>query len=182
MPDPRLNFSIGVQPVTGNVSVRPRATTAFIPLREARPDAQRLRGGRRVAGSLDVTVQNRSAGVADRARVGRRVRREPANSRLVTTDLRLTDPLDGCRGTLATGHESNAVKRRTRGSRWGQGRFRTIGRYASAIARGTAWNIIDGCDRTVIHVSEGTVTVRNLRTGRPLTVRAGQTRTIMARR
>lgn len=182
VPDPRLNFSIGVQPVTGNVSVRPRATTPFIPLRE--PDLT-LNGSAvdAVAGSLDVTVQNRSAALRT-ARVsgGGFVANQP-NSRLVTTDLRLTDPLEGCGGTLATGHESNAVKRRTRRLKVRvKGRFRTIGRYASAIARGTAWTIIDGCDRTVIHVSEGTVTVRNLRTGRPLTVRAGQTRTIMARR
>ena len=182
VPDPRLTYSIGVRPVTGNVSVRPRTTTAFIPLRE--PDLT-LNGSavNAVAGSLDVTVQNRSAALRT-ARVsgGGFVANQP-NSPVVTTDLRLTDPLDGCVGTRALkAHQSNAVKKRTRRLKVRvKGRFRTIGRYASAIARGTAWTIIDGCDRTVIRVTEGTVTVRNVRTGRLLSVRAGQTRTIKAR-
>ena len=39
----------------------------------------------------------------------------------------------------------------------------------------------DTCDRTIIRVTEGTVVVRNLRTRRVLTVRAGQRRIILAR-
>lgn len=182
VPNPQLTYSVGFRPVTGSVSVRPRATSAFIPLRE--PDLT-LNGSavNAAAGSLDVTVQNR-VGALRTARVsgGGFVANQP-NSAVVTTDLRLTDRLDGCSGTKTVkSRESNAVKKRTRRLKVRvKGRFRTIGRYASAIARGTAWTIIDGCDRTVIRVTEGTVTVRNLRTGRLLSVRAGQTRTITAR-
>lgn len=61
-----------------------------------------------------------------------------------------------------------------------RGRFQTIGRYGSAIASGTRWQMIDGCDRTIVRVTEGRVIVRVRRSGRAIVVPAGQTRTILA--
>lgn len=180
VPDPQLARSIGVRPVAGTVSVRPGATTTFIPLREPdlTPNGSAVNA---LGGSLDVTVRNRAA-VLRTARVsgGGFLATQPGSG-LVTTDLRLTDRLDGCAGhpIAATASREQAVRRRTRRLKVRvKGRFRTIGRYASAIARGTAWTMIDGCDRTVIRVTEGTVTVRSTTTGRLFRVRAGQTRTI----
>jgi len=47
---------------------------------------------------------------------------------------------------------------------WGQGagKFRTVGRFASATLRGTTWLTNDRCDGTQIRVTTGAVTVRDL--------------------
>ena len=179
IPDPVRTASIGVTPVTGAVAVQPATTTSFILLRESdlTPNGSAVDA---TGGSLDVNVTN-AFGVLRTARVsGGGFLATQSASTAVLTDLRLSDRLPGCVARTAGSHQSNAVAKRTRRLKVRvKGKFRTIGRYASAIARGTAWTMVDGCDRTVIHVTEGVVTVRVLRTGRPVTVRAGQTRTIM---
>lgn len=179
VPDPVNRRSIGVIVASGAVTVRPRTTIRDIALREPdlTPNGSDINAR---DGEIDVTVSNAS-GVLRTARVSRggfSATQPLSNISLV--DLRLTDPLDGCRGTKAAAR-TEGTRRTTRRLRVRvKGRYRTIGRYASAIARGTEWTIIDGCDRTVIRVLEGVVTVRNRRTGRLLTVRAGKTRTILA--
>ena len=40
-----------------------------------------------------------------------------------------------------------------------RGAYKTTGRYAAAVANGTEWTMTDRCDRTIIRVTEGTVTV-----------------------
>jgi hypothetical protein len=44
----------------------------------------------------------------------------------------------------------------------GSGQFRTAGRYASATIRGTKWLTDDRCNGTLIRVTAGSVTVRDL--------------------
>ena len=59
---------------------------------------------------------------------------------------------------------------------WGKdkdGRFRTRGRRAAAVVRGTVWLVEDRCDGTMTRVREGAVVVRDLRTGRKKLVKAG---------
>ena len=58
-----------------------------------------------------------------------------------------------------------------------RGAYRTTGRYATAVANGTEWTMIDGCDRTVIRVTEGTVTVYNATLKKNVKVTAGHTYT-----
>jgi hypothetical protein len=181
LPDPAVVRSLGVKPVAGNVAVRPRTTNGFIPLRETdlAPNGSVVDANQ---GTLDVTVRDPSGALLTaQVASGGFLATQPA-SNLSLADLRLSDPLTGCRGTRKvtaarahglSGRTSRRLKVRVKG------RFRTVGRYASAIARGTAWTIVDGCDRTVIRVTEGTVTVRIRRTGRLLMVRRGQTRTIL---
>lgn len=181
VPDPELVRSIGVTPASGRVNVKPGTRTAFIPLRERdlTPNTSDIDA---IGGALDVTVRNRSGALrtAHVSSGGFRVT-QPTSGPIIG-DLKLTDRLDGCRGTrTVTSHAATPRKKVRRLRVRVKGRFRTIGRYASAIARGTAWTITDRCDRTIIRVTEGTVTVRNLRTRKLLTVRAGQTRTILAR-
>jgi NHL repeat len=181
IPDPQLFRSVGVNPVSGVVTVKPRTRPAFIPLREQdlAPNTSDVDA---IAGELDLTVRDHTGGLATAraARGGFRVTQPAAGS--VIGDLKLTEKLDGCRGTKTLRSTHATPKKSVRRLRVRvKGRFRTIGRYASAIARGTAWTITDRCDRTLIRVTEGTVTVRIRRTGRLLTVRAGQTRTILAR-
>ena len=55
-----------------------------------------------------------------------------------------------------------------------KGRFRTRGRYSSAIVRGTRWTISDRCEGTLVSVQEGVVAVRDLRRKRTVLVRRGQ--------
>jgi hypothetical protein len=61
-------------------------------------------------------------------------------------------------------------------SLWGSddgGRFRTHGRNSVATVRGTRWLTEDRCDGTLTRVTRGAVDVRDTRTGRRVTVRAG---------
>ena len=55
----------------------------------------------------------------------------------------------------------------------GKGRFRTKGRYASATIRGTKWQTTDQCDGTLTTVTEGAVSVNDLRLKKVVAVRAG---------
>jgi hypothetical protein len=56
----------------------------------------------------------------------------------------------------------------------GKGRFRTVGRYASATVRGTIWLTADRCDGTLVRVTQGTVQVRDLVKRKTVTVRRGK--------
>lgn len=55
----------------------------------------------------------------------------------------------------------------------GSGRFRTVGRYATASIRGTTWNTVDRCDGTLFRVTSGSVLVVDLNHFRTVTVRNG---------
>jgi hypothetical protein len=55
-----------------------------------------------------------------------------------------------------------------------QGRFRTLGRYASVTAgQGAFWLTADRCDGTLAQVRQGTVSVRDLVKKKTVVVRAG---------
>ena len=180
VPNPESVRSIGVAPVSGTVTVKPRTRPAFIPLRE-RDLAPNVSEIDAIGGELDVTVRDGAGGLRT-ARAGGggfRVTQAPG---AVIADLKLTEPLTGCRGTTTITSQAATPKKKIRRLRVRvKGKFRTVGRYASAIARGTEWTITDLCDRTLIRVTEGSVTVRILRSKRLITVRAGQRRTILAK-
>jgi len=55
----------------------------------------------------------------------------------------------------------------------GKGRFRTRGRYAAAVVRGTWWLTTDRCDGTLVTVKQGTVRVADLRRHGTVSVKAG---------
>lgn len=79
-------------------------------------------------------------------------------------------------------------KRRTRRARVrADGRFRTDGKYGSAVVRGTQWLTIDDCRsgrraQTRVVVREGRVAVRDFRMAKTKLVRAGQRHVAYARR
>ena len=56
----------------------------------------------------------------------------------------------------------------------GKGRFRTRGRYAAAVVRGTVWLTADRCDGTLTQVNRGIVQVSDLPLKTQITVRAGK--------
>ena len=83
------------------------------------------------------------------------------------------------RALLAVGKGSKPVRRL-----WGRGKgkFRTRGRYASAAIRGTWWLTADYCNRTLVTVKQGTVTVRDLVKKKTVIVSAGKSYSALAPR
>jgi hypothetical protein len=77
-------------------------------------------------------------------------------------------------GTAGKSLASAARKKKVIRQLWGVGKgsFRTKGKYASASIRGTQWLTQDRCDGTLIRVTQGSVTVRNLVTSQQLIVSA----------
>ncbi len=63
-----------------------------------------------------------------------------------------------------------------------KGRFRTRGRYSSATVRGTSWTTTDRCDGTLTKVTRGSVTVRDIRRRKNITLRKGKSYLARARR
>ena len=63
----------------------------------------------------------------------------------------------------------------------GKGKFRTKGRYGVAAVRGTRWLTEDRCDGTLIRVTQGSVTVRDIRLRKTVIVRAGRSYLARAR-
>lgn len=55
----------------------------------------------------------------------------------------------------------------------GKGNFRTKGKYASAVVRGTKWQTTDQCDGTLTTVTEGSVLVRDFRLKKNVVVQTG---------
>jgi hypothetical protein len=82
-------------------------------------------------------------------------------------------------GVTAAGHRSRVVRRL-----WGSdhhGRFRTRGSNSIATVRGTQWVTTDRCDGTLTSVKRGTVSVRDLRRHKTVTVKAGHSYLARAR-
>jgi type IV secretory pathway TrbD component len=63
----------------------------------------------------------------------------------------------------------------------GKGRFRTKGKYSAATVRGTIWLTQERCDGTLTRVRRGTVSVRDLKRRKTVTVRAGRSYLARAR-
>lgn len=85
--------------------------------------------------------------------------------------------LRGSLGRCRAGAASIARKGRRTLSLWGSdhgGRYRTHGANSVATVRGTRWLMQDSCAGTLTRVTEGVVSVRDLRRHRTVTVRAGQ--------
>jgi hypothetical protein len=98
----------------------------------------------------------------------------------LTTDITLAGEPSRSQCASARGASAAAVSKKkgphaVLGKLWGngKGRFRTNGKYSAATVRGTIWLTTDRCDGTLTTVKRGTVSVRDLRRHRTVTVRAG---------
>jgi hypothetical protein len=78
-----------------------------------------------------------------------------------------------CGRARSAGSRPTRTVRRSLWARDRGGRFRTRGRNSVATVRGTTWRVTDTCAGTTTSVSSGSVTVRELRTGRTVVVRKG---------
>ena len=70
------------------------------------------------------------------------------------------------------------------GKLWGsgKGKFRTNGKYSSATVRGTIWLVEDRCEGTLTKVTRGTVSVRDFKRKKTVTVKAGHSYLARAQR
>jgi uncharacterized protein YkwD len=187
---PEAGKTVGVGHVSGIVRVAEPGSNRYTRLRGKRivPVGSRL-------DARDGVVRVRSAsdlrGGIQRAifydgmfRVGQR---RPRGARAAqaaaapVTELRLFERLAPCRPTAGAARvfaRKPPRKRRVWGS--GKGKFRTRGRYGTATVVGTRWLVEDSCAGTRVTVRSGVVKVRDSRTGRTRTVRAG--RSVLLRR
>jgi hypothetical protein len=106
----------------------------------------------------------------------------------LTTDIVLAGETPRSQCASARGASAAAVSKKkgphaVLGKLWGngKGRFRTNGKYSSATVRGTIWLTTDRCDGTLTTVKRGTVSVRDLRRHRTVTVKAGHSYLARAR-
>jgi hypothetical protein len=152
--------------VSGTVLIRRRGTRRFVRLADptAIPDRSEI-DARRGTVRLTLAQPDGTTETVDVSE-GRAVVDQGTGNPAITT-LRLSEPLTGC--PRATGRATaNSAQRRKRKRRQlfastTSAHVRTQGRYAAAIATGTAWRTIDTCVATTIQVVEGTVRVTDLR-------------------
>jgi hypothetical protein len=88
------------------------------------------------------------------------------------TELVLRGPRPVCGARAAA-----TVAKRPPRALWGHdkhGHFRTRASNAVVTVRGTRWYVADRCDGTLTRVTEGSVSVRDLKANRTVLVRAGQ--------
>ena len=93
-------------------------------------------------------------------------------------------PLKGARAAGASAKKKKKGPKSVLGKLWGsgKGKFRTNGKYSSATVRGTIWLVEDRCDGTLTKVTRGTVSVRDIRRKKTVTVKAGHSYLARAQR
>jgi hypothetical protein len=98
----------------------------------------------------------------------------------LTTNITLAGEAPRSQCASARGATAAAVSKKkgphaVLGKLWGngKGKFRTNGKYSSATVRGTIWLTADRCDGTLTTVKRGTVSVRDLKRRKTVTVKAG---------
>jgi virginiamycin B lyase len=183
LPEPVAGRSVNLEPLSGTVKVRlPGAKVyrtlpdvgALLPAGsriDARAGRVRLTSAVGAGSPLTKTAEFRDGiftfeqsttardGLVTATMVGRRENCTPARSA----------------APRALVHAKKQAKRRGR-RLWGngKGRYRIRGTRAAATVRGTHWGIEDTCSgSSVVKVRDGSVTVRNLVTGRDVVVRKG---------
>ena len=119
-------------------------------------------------------------------------KKKPKKAKALITDLVMKGqiarsqcaPLKGARAAAVAAKKKKKGPKSVLGKLWGsgKGKFRTSGKYSSATVRGTIWLVEDRCDGTLTKVSRGTVSVRDLRRKKTVTVKAGHSYLARAQR
>jgi hypothetical protein len=184
---PALGQTVVVAPVSGTVKVKAPGAAGYVALGAggAVPTGATVdtRGGE-VA--LTTALPNGTTQTAQFHGGVFRVRQSTKASAGGTIDIDLRGP------ALACGTRSGSGKARARAAAattkrrklWGSdkgGRYRTHGRNSVATVRGTKWVTTDTCAGTRTTVTQGSVSVRDLRRKRSILVRAGHTYLARAR-
>lgn len=171
VPPPVTGVNVNVAPVSGTVLVRVKGTAGFVPVTALASVP--------VGSELDLTkgrIRLTSTGVAGATQSavfyqGRAIVGQTRAAAPVTT-LTLSGPL-ACPKRKAAQVRAKPPPAR---SLWGDGKgnYRTVGRYAAAVVRGTVWLTQDTCKGTLVRVQSGTVTVLDAVRHRTVTVPAGK--------
>ena len=171
-PPPVQGKAVNVEPRSGTVLVKLPRSTRFVRL----PDAEQVPVGT-IVDARKGTVRLYSVGSGGRVQFADlwdgvfQVLQKPGQA---LTELRLTGG-SFTRACGRTGVARAAATRRSKSVRrlWGSGtgKFRTRGRFATATLRGTKWLTDDRCDGTLIRVTVGAVTVRDLTRKRSVVVK-----------
>jgi hypothetical protein len=172
---PVLGKSMAVKPVSGTVQVRLPNSSGYVSLGDAGsiPTGSVIDARR---GTLTLQSALGEGGVQTA-----KIRGAVFEVRQSTTGNGVTDlvlrggPPASC--SRATGRIAAVPAKKSKpGALWAKdshGRFRTRGRNSVATVRGTRWSTRETCAGTVTRVMHGAVDVRDLRTGRIVTVRRG---------
>jgi hypothetical protein len=171
---PVLGQSVNVAPATGTVLVRAPGATSSIPLSgQASIPVGAILDTRR--GTVDLTTALPGGQTQTATFHGGLVQiRQPVSGRGMT-ELVLRGAKPSCNSGRARAAATSS--RRPPRKLWASdhhGRFRTRGSNAVATVRGTSWYMADRCDGTYTRVGHGSVSVRELRSGRTVVLHAGQ--------
>jgi len=165
---PKLGQSVDLGPVSGQVLVRLPSSATFEPLVTARavPVGSQLdvTHGSVVVQAPTMVTGMLQAGVFDGGLF--QIVQSQALGGLVELKLPAVATA-GC----ASGKSSQVLDLLHSNA---NGRFETQGKYSSATVRGTEWTTSDQCNGTLTRVQRGVVGVKDLRTGRTLSISAGQ--------
>jgi hypothetical protein len=177
---PKLGKSVAIGPVAGKVRVRKPHGKGFVTL-AAGADVPSGSVVDATAGTVALTSAVDGAGTTQTAHFhGAAFKVVQADGRGMV-DIYLRGSIGPCRGGATVAMAATARKKSR--SLWGRdhgGRFRTHGASSVATVRGTRWLTKDTCAGTLTRVTQGVVSVRDLRRHRTVTVRAG--RSYLARR
>jgi hypothetical protein len=175
-PTPTLGKSVVVAPVSGTVTVKAPGAAGYSVLGAG--------GAVPVGSTVDTRageVQLTTALPSGKTQAAQfhggvfRVRQSTAGGG--TTDIDLRGPALQCaKGGKARASAAAAKRKPATRKLWGRdkgGRYRTHGANSVATVRGTKWVTTDTCAGTRTTVTEGAVSVRDLRRKRSVLVRAG---------
>ena len=175
--EPQTASNVGVTPQSGLVLIRVPGSADFTPL----TSGSQLPYGSEVdatGGSLNITSALPSGETQTGLfGAGRFVVRQ---GRRGYVDLHLRGPVcprGAGRRSARTASVTAAAAASSKRRLWGRdsgGRFRTHGKNSHATVRGTRWSIADSCAGTLTRVTEGSVVVRDKRTGKRKLLTAGE--------
>jgi DNA-binding beta-propeller fold protein YncE len=177
LPPPETGTSANVQPVDGVVKVKTPGSNQFIVLQAG----QQIPIGSIVdvtKGTVDLTTTADDTSTQTARFYAGVFKLTQPKAKNPVTELQLfgANFKSACTARGRRASESAGKKKVVR-QLWGvgKGKFRTKGRYGSATVRGTQWLTQDRCDGTLIRVTEGSVTVRDIPKKKTVTVTAPRT-------
>jgi hypothetical protein len=179
---PVLGQSVNASETAGTVLVRVPGATSAVPL----AGVSSLPVGA-IVDTRKGTVELQTALPSAKVQTGTfhggvfQVRQSVAGGGMTELVLRGPKPTCATGGARAAATSRKSPPRNLWGSDHG-GRFRTRGSNAVATVRGTSWFMADRCDGTYTRVKNGSVSVRELRSGRTVVLRAGQSHLARATR
>jgi hypothetical protein len=177
MPTPKLGASVVVAPVLGTIRIRLPGAARYVTL-GAGDDIPVGTVVDTRAGMVKLTsavdAGNTQSAQFDGAKF--EVRQAPTGGGMTDLVLRGANFKD-CPGTTGSGEVRAASASKPMRRLWSRdkgGKFRTHGRNSVATVRGTLWSTTDTCAGTRTTVRQGAVSIRDLRRGKTVLVRAGQ--------